>query len=357
MTTPGGRRQPPYRAPLLDRLLGDGRWRPIAIGLAALATIVAMAVSATRPPGRIGPSGQALSPGASASATSPRSLTTDLLSPPPGASAAIPKFKHVWLVVMENKTYDQIVSKPDAAYLNELIGKSGLATRYQAVAHPSQPNYLALFSGSRQGVSDDKPHDLTAPTIADQLEAVHKTWHMYAENVPGGCDSSATAADGPDGTGKYARKHEPAISFTSISGNPARCANILPFTGFDPAAADFELIVPNLCHDMHDCSVAAGDVWLRGFLPRITGSKAYRDNGVLFVTWDEGADGTNPPNRVATIISSPLVTPGTRSDVPHTHYSLLRTIQLGYGLDCLAESCSADTLGEFFAGAAPSPSG
>jgi acid phosphatase len=350
MTAPwGGQRRPPHRKPLLDRLFGEGRWRPIAIGVAALLTIVAVSFSATRPGAHAGPPASA-SPSASRSATA-------LLSPPPGPSAAVPRFKHVWLIVLENKTYDQIVGAKTAPFLNQLIATSGLATKYQAVTHPSLPNYLALFSGSTHGVSDDKPHDITAPTLADQLEGAGKTWRVYAENVPTGCDTSATAHDGPDGSGTYARKHEPAISFTSISGNPARCANVVPFKGFDPAAANVELIVPNLCNDMHDCSVAVGDAWLRGFLPTITGSAAYRDNGVVVLTFDEGADGTNPPNRVATIISSPLVAPGTRSSVPHTHYSLLRTIQDGFGLDCLAESCSANTLGEFFSGAAPSPSG
>jgi len=350
MSSPwSGRRRPEHRGPLLDRLLGEGRWRPVAIGVAALVTIVIISVSATRPDAQAGA-------GATSSPIPPRPSTT-LLSPPPGPSAAVPRLKHVWLIVLENKTYDQIVGVKAAAYLNELIGTSGLATKYQAVGHPSQPNYLALFSGSAQGISDDKPHDLTASTIADQLEAAGKTWRVYAENVPSGCDQSATAGGGPDGSGTYARKHEPAISFTSISSNPARCANIVPFKGFDPAAANFELIVPNLCNDMHDCSVAVGDAWLREFLPTITGSSAYHDHGVVIVTFDEGADGTNPPNRIATIISSPLVAAGTRSSVPHTHYSLLRTIQDGFGLDCLAESCSANSLGEFFSGAVASPSG
>ena len=312
MTSPwGDQHRPPDRGHLLERLLGEGRWRPVAIGIAAFVTVVAVSVSATRSAGQAGPSAPA-----SPSASGP---STTLLSPPPGSSAAVPRFKHVWLIVLENKTYDQIVGAKAAAYLNELIGTSGLATKYQAVTHPSLPNYLGLFSGSTQGVSDDKPHDITAPTLADQLEAAGKTWRVYAENVPAGCDTSATARDGPDGSGTYARKHEPAISFTSISGNPGRCANVMPLKGFDPAAANFELVVPNLCNDMHDCSVAVGDAWLRGFLPTITGSAAYRDNGVVVVTFDEGANGTNPPNRVATIIASPLVAPGTRSSVPHTH--------------------------------------
>ncbi len=367
----GGRSTPDAASPRPRRRRAT---RSALLLLVVVVAVVAIAFLASRQGRHAGPSGQAgasgepatsgeagasgsIGQGATGTPRSSRKLTTPLLTPPPGSDTRVPGFRHVWLVVMENKTYDQIVGKPDAAFLNELIATGGLATKFQAVAHPSQPNYLALFSGSLQGISDDKPHDLTAPTIADQLEAAHKTWHVYAENVPPGCSQAPTATNGPDGSGKYARKHEPAISFTSISGDPARCANIVDFSGFDPAAAEFELIVPNLCHDMHDCSVAVGDDWLRGFLPRITDSAAYRDNGVLVVTWDEGADGTNPPNRIATIVSGPLVTPGTRSDVPHSHYSLLRTIQDGFGLDCLAESCSANTLGELFAGAAPSPSG
>ena len=130
--------------------------------------------------------------------------------------------------------------------------------------------------------------------------------------------------------------------------NPSRCANILPFTGFDPGAADFSLIIPNLCHAMHDCGITEGDAWLRSFVPQILDSAAWRDGGVLFVTFDEGLDTSTPPNLVATIVSSPSVRPGMTSAVPHTHYSLLRTIQDGFGLPCLEESCSANTLGEFF---------
>ena len=350
---PGSRRRPPDREPLRSRLLGGGTARILVVVVAALVTVAAISISATRDGGLAGQS-----PCGTATPGGTRLPVTPLLTPPPSSVAAVPRFKHVWLVVMENKTYDQIVGAPTAPFINDLIAKSGLSTRFQAIGHPSQPNYLALFSGSVQGVTDDKPHDLTGgANIADQLEAAGRTWRVYAENVPTGCSNVPTASGGPDGTGKYARKHEPAISFTSISGNPARCAHIAPFTGFDPTAADFEFIVPNLCNDMHDCPVGTGDAWLRDFLPKITGSAAYRDQGVVFVTWDEGADGTNPPNRIATIVASPLVAPGTKSGTPHTHFSLLRTIQDGFGLDCLAASCAANTLGEFFAGAAPSPSG
>ena len=210
---------------------------------------------------------------------------------PPAASVPPPPaLSHVWVIVIENKPLSTILGSADAPYMNELIGKSGLATDYRAVGHPSQPNYVALFSGSTQRVTDNEPHDIAAKNLADELEAAGRTWHVYAENVPPNCFQGATAQDGPDGPGTYARKHEPAISFTSISGNPSRCANILPFSGFDAGAADFSLIIPNLCHAMHDCGIADGDAWLRSFVPQILESAAWRDGGVLFVTFDEGLE-------------------------------------------------------------------
>ena len=268
--------------------------------------------------------------------------------PPAFPVARPPALGHVWVIVLENKAFEQVIGSSDAPYLNELAGTSGLATDYLAVTHPSQPNYLALFSGSTQRVTDNEPHDIDAANLAEQLDAAGRSWHVYAENVPPDCFTGVTAEGGADGPGTYARKHDPAISFTSISEDRAACSNIGPLTGFDPGAADFNLIIPDLCHDMHDCPTADGDAWLRDFVPRILESAAWRDGGALFVTFDEGLDSSASPNRVATIVSSPLVRPGTTSAVPHTHYSLLRTIQDGFGLDCLEESCSANTLGELF---------
>ena len=343
------------REPLVERALTGKWWRFLAIVLGVVATAAVVSLASGR---RGAGATDTSSPRGSfdqSSFAQGSGPPTQLLSPPPDQLASVPRAKHVWLIILENKTFDQLVGVSAAPFLNDLISKSGLATRYQAITHPSQPNYLALFSGSVQGIADDHPHDLNAPTIADQIEAAGLTWHVYAENVPPSCSAVATASGGPDGNGNYARKHEPAISFTSISGDPARCANIGPLNGFDPAAADFSIIVPNLCHDMHDCSVAEGDTWLKSFVPKITGSAAFQDSGVLYITVDEGADGTNPPNRVATIVSSPLVPAGAKSAVPHNHYSLLRTIQSSLGLACLAQSCTANTMGELFVGGSPPP--
>jgi hypothetical protein len=248
---------------------------------------------------------------------------------------------------MENKEYGRVVGARDAPYLNELIDRYALATNHHAVTHPSQPNYIALVAGSTLGVNDDRVHDLSAPNLFDQIEAGGRTWAVVAENVPLGCFKGDDAGNGPDGPGKYARKHEPAISFTSISGNPARCARITDFSHFDPAAADFELIVPNLCHDTHDCPVSTGDDFLRSFVPRITGSPAFADS-VLFITWDEGSTNEGGGGHIALVAVSPLATRAGRSDEAHTHYSVLRTVQDAWGLPCLGQSCDASNLSDLF---------
>ncbi len=284
------------------------------------------------------------------STPTPTTIRTAVPTTTPAAASRIPDFAHVWILVMENTSYDEIVGQPDVPYLNELIARYGLADAYQGVARPSQPNYLAMFSGSTHGITDNDSHDLDAPSIADQIEASGRTWREHDENVPPDCFTGSKALDGRDGPGEYRRKHAPAISFTSIREDPRRCAFIGDFTAFQPGASDFAFLVPNQCHDAHDCPLAEADAWLASFVPRIIDSQAFQDGGVLFLTFDEGRPSDPGGGHIVTLVISPDVRPGQRSAVPHDHYSLLRTIQEAWGLDCLAESCSANTLAEFFPG-------
>lgn len=289
-----------------------------------------------------GASGGSLGLGSSASGSSPLGSIGPEASP-----AVIPAFAHVFVLVMENKAFDQVIGSPAAPYLNGLASRYALATGYTAVTHPSQPNYLALWSGSTQGVLSDATHDLTGRTLADEIEASGRTWRVAAQNVPLDCYKGSTASGGEDGPGTYARKHEPAISFTSISGNPSRCASITDLSHFDPNAGNFWLIVPNLCNDTHDCSVATGDAFLRGFLPMILDSPAFSDS-VVFVTWDEGVGGAGGGGRVPLLAISPRSLGVGTSSVAHDHYSLLRTIEDAWGLPCLANACRANDLRELF---------
>jgi hypothetical protein len=270
----------------------------------------------------------------------------------------MPAFDHIYVIMMENKEYPSVVGDGSAPYLNHLIQQYGSATNYTGVAHPSQPNYNALWSGSTGGITDDDNHDLTGTTVADQLEAAGKSWMVFAENYPASsgapsCYTDATAKDGPDGSGTYARKHNPAMSFTSVNQNAQRCAeHITDFSHFDPAAANFNLIVPNLCHDMHDCPVSAGDSWLQNWLPShiLNTSTWNQTNSAVIITWDEGTSPTGGGGHIPTIIISKQTPAGYVSATPANHYTLLRTIEDAFGLGCLQASCTNGNLAQFFAG-------
>ena len=262
------------------------------------------------------------------------------VSPTPATTLAI---RYVVVVMMENRGYDQIVGSPSAPYLNSLIHRYGLATDYTGVAHPSEPNYLAVLGGSTFGVTDDNVHNIAGTNLLDQLAAKGLTWRVAAEDVPGHCYTGATAYGGTDGPGWYARKHEPAISFTDIRTSPTSCANIENLDAFRPGAANFQLVVPNFCHDMHDCSTATGDAFLQSWLPRILTSPTFAQT-MLVVTWDEGTDNTGGGGHVATLVINPSVHPGARLASHTSHYSILRSVEDLWGLPCLRNSCGARDL-------------
>ncbi|HLI51374.1 MAG TPA: alkaline phosphatase family protein, partial [Thermomicrobiaceae bacterium] len=163
-----------------------------------------------------------------------------------------------------------------------------------------------------------------------------------------------TASGGADGSGNYARKHNPAMTFTEINSNPTACArHITDLSAFTPTAADFSLIVPNLCHDMHDCSVKTGDDWLSSWLPlNILNTPTWETGrNAIFITWDEGDSNKRGGGMVPLIVLSSATPANTRSTQPYNHYSLLRTIEASWGLRCLNHSCETTPMNGLF----PSP--
>jgi hypothetical protein len=268
------------------------------------------------------------------------------------ATRTVPAFDHIYVVVMENHELGSIVGNRHAPFINGLVHDFGLATHYTAVAHPSEPNYMALFAGGTMGIHGDGVFHLDGRSIADQIETHGRSWHVYAQDYPGDCSQAVLhAGHGVDfvgARGTYARRHEPAISFNAIANDPTRCAHITSLASFDPAAADFELVVPNLINDMHDGSIARGDAFLNAFVPHITSSADFA-NSLLVITWDEGSTSLGGGGRVATIIVSAHGKAGFRSVVHHDHYSLVHTIQDAWGLGCLRHTCAANDLREFFA--------
>jgi hypothetical protein len=251
----------------------------------------------------------------------------------PVSAAGVPRPDHVVVVVMENHSYNKIIGSSSAPYINNTL-KAGGATFTQsfAVTHPSQPNYLALFSGSTQGITDDScPHTFSAENLGHQLVAAGDTFKGYSESLPSvgytGCHS-----------GSYYRKHNPWVNFSTVPSS----ANV-PLTQWPtdfttlPAVA---FVVPNICNDMHDCSVSTGDTWLKNHINTYA-QWAKTHNSTLVLTFDE--DDSSQSNQVPTIFYGQHVKTGSFSE--HiTHYTVLRTIQDGYGLACVANSCGVSAI-------------
>ncbi|MBI3555414.1 MAG: hypothetical protein HY074_04025 [Deltaproteobacteria bacterium] len=244
------------------------------------------------------------------------------------ARAAEAPFKKVMILMLENTDYDEAVVLP---FLSQLAKRGALLTNYHAVAHPSQPNYVALISGDTSGVFLDFNSNLDRGHLGDLLEAKGKSWKVYAENYPGNCFLGGSL-------GKYARKHVPFLSFTSVSGNAGRCARVVAAPQLDKDVAsgtlpDFSMYIPNLDNDGHDTGAAVADKWLaKKFGPLLLNSN-FMDGLLFVVTFDEGEH--DDTNRVFTALYGAGVKAGATSDIETSHYSLLRTVEDAMGLGTL----------------------
>jgi hypothetical protein len=253
---------------------------------------------------------------------------------------------------MENEESSSIIGNSAAGYINNLAASQGLATRYFAVSHPSLPNYLALTAGSTFGIASDCTDCyVNATSVADQIEASGRSWKAYMESMPSDCYVGDAYP--------YMQKHDPFIYFDDIRTNGTRCAShVVPFTQFSTdlttgTVPNFVWITPNMCNDMHDCSIGTGDAWLAGVVPSILGSSAFKNGGVLFITWDEGSSsagccGNSAGGQVATLVLAPNIVAGLRSTINETHYSLLRTVEDAWGLSALGQASTAASMREYF---------
>ncbi len=241
---------------------------------------------------------------------------------------ALPRPDHVVVVIEENHSYTDLIASADAVYLHELAAAGALFTRSYAVTHPSQPNYLALFSGSTQGVIDDAcPLAFNAPSLASELGDVGLGFTGYSESMPTigyvGCEYGA-----------YRRKHNPWSYFTDLP--PSLNRRFADFPGSFDDLPTVAFVVPDMNHDMHDGSVAEADAWLRENLGAYV-TWAQTHNSLLIVTWDEDDDASG--NQIPTIFVGPMVKPGAYK-TPITHYDVLRTLEDMYGLAPLGQSAT-----------------
>ncbi|MGO4441265.1 alkaline phosphatase family protein [Rhizobium sp. RAF56] len=217
-------------------------------------------------------------------------------------SGDLPKYDHIVVVMMENHAFDQIFAPgSDAIYMRKLAKDGAVFSQSFGVTHPSQPNYLALFSGSTQGVCNDLNHDINAPNLATRLAANGKSFAGYIE------------AGSP-------RKHNPWESFTNVKGVEK------PLTHFP---TDFSklpsvsFVIPNLRNDMHDGTIGQADAWLKDHLGHYA-SWAKNHDSLLIVTFDE--DDRRSENRIPTLLYGSGIRVGVHSQTID-HYTMLRTIE------------------------------
>jgi acid phosphatase len=230
-----------------------------------------------------------------------------------------------------------MLDNAEAQYINELAARGALMTQSFAITHPSEPNYVALFSGDTQGVTDDScPHSYTAPELASALKAANVSFAIYSESMPAEGFTDCGSKDG-----LYRRKHNPVPDFTAVPASANK-----PFSAFPVKEKDFaklpavSFVVPNMMNDMHDGTVTQADSWLKTNLAKYA-AWAQHNHSLLILTWDE--DDGSQDNQVMTVILGQSVKPGRYSQ--HiTHYDLLHTLAHMYGAKQVGHAAEAQDL-------------
>lgn len=251
---------------------------------------------------------------------------------PPANLALLPRPNHVVIVVEENHGYKNIIGNSGAPYINDLAKRGVLFTKATGVTHPSEPNYLALFSGSTQGLTSDHcPVTFSTPNLASELRNKGLSFTGYSDQLPypgfTGCSSKG-----------YFRKHAPWVDFSNLSPNASQ-----PMTAFQKDLSKLptvSFVIPNVDHDMHNGSIQQADHWLKANLSSYV-KWASTHNSLLIITWDE--DDFTKANHIPLLMVGPMLKPGT-SNQSINHYSILRTIETMYGLPLLGFSQKANPI-------------
>lgn len=274
----------------------------------------------------------------------------------------VPQYDHVVIVILENQNYTDIIGNTtDAPYINNtLLPTASLLSNYFALDHPSEPNYLALISGSEQGEGGDSDPNIGPPdnlalktgtNLVDRMEAASVAWKAYMEAMPvdwytkSGRTMGDTGGADFSGNQQYQEHHNPFVYFQNNNDlrTNTRLTKIVPYTQLATDLAvsggtglpKFSWITPEIDHDMHDPingttnAIRSGDNWLSTAIPAILTSDAFtKQKGLLLLVWDED---NGLANKVACIAAGYNVKQSFTSSNKYDHYSLLRTVETALG--------------------------
>lgn len=244
--------------------------------------------------------------------------------------------KRIFIVILENTDASAAENLP---FIARLAARGAILRNARCLGHPSQPNYIALVSGSTQGVTGSVPATIDASHLGDLLDRQGVSWKMYAERFPGNCYLGETF--GTIAEGQYVRRHVPFLAFVNVQQDFARCAaHVVDANNFDtdlsagtlPALSFY---IPDNQHNGHDSTPLLADAWLQSRFAPLVDDPRFMDGTLFFVTYDESA---SADLRVTTVLVGSMVRAGASSLEPYDHYSLLRTIENLLGLGTLGRA-------------------
>jgi phosphatidylinositol-3-phosphatase len=254
--------------------------------------------------------------------------------------AGVPAYSHIVIVMEENHSYSQIIGSSSAPYINSLAAQGALFTDSHGITHPSEPNYMAITSGSTYGLTSDQcPFSTSHANLGSELIAKGDSYSDYSENLPSQGSEVCTSPDG-----LYARKHNPAANYTDLPASSNQTWAQFPSSSSYASLPTVSLVDPNLNDDMHNGTVQQGDTWLKDNMSAYA-TWAASNNSLLIVTWDEN-DGS-AGNHIATIFAGADIKTGKYTE-KITHYRVLRTIEAAYGLTPLGNSAGVQPITDVF---------
>ena len=234
-------------------------------------------------------------------------------------------FKKVVWLIFENESKQPVIGQPDFAK----VARAGVSFNLMyAEGRPSQPNYIAMVAGSKLGVNSNSNVDLDQTHVGDLIEKAGLDWRIYAEDYPGNCYTDSKS-------GKYVRKHNPLISFTNVSKNPARCAKIESTVRFFQDYANgtlpaFTMFIPNMKNSGHDAGFDHAGKWMSSQFGAIFSNPAAMSDTLFIITFDES--GYTAGEEIYTVLLGANVIQGGQNNQKLNHYSLLKMVEDELGL-------------------------